>query len=416
MSLVRTLRRHATTGAFAVADQSLIAGSNFLLSALLARWLTAAEYGAFSVIYTAFQLLMTMHMAMTSEPLLVLGSTRYSGRLRPYIALLSRLQWIPGLVVSAVSLVVAVVANVRGSGLLGAAALGLAIAAPVVLSQQFMRRAFYAELKPSRSVWGGAVYLVTMLGVLFFMFESGSLSVTGGFLAMGVASLSAVALYSQWLRTPQGEQSVDTRDVLREHWRYGRWSVPTTLLTWVPGNIYYTLLPVWHGLGATADLQALMNLVLPVQHAISAVAVLLVPVYGRRLSQDGVVGLARGIRWGLMLLVGIACAYGVVIVGVGPAIADWLYGSGKYALNSGLLALASLLAIGGAMTSVLGGALRALNSPRRVFFSYGLSFLFSVTGGLFLMYQYRVWGAVASLVASSALLTSPVVVYEGPAA
>ncbi len=370
---------------------------------MLARSLTPTEYGAFSVIYTAFQLLMTMHMALTGEPLLVLGASRYADRLRSYMRVVSRLQWLPGLVVSAVGFSVALAAQISGSGLLASAALGLALSAPMILSQQFMRRAFYAELDPVRSVWGGIVYLVTMLIALLLMLRMGKLSVPGGFVAMGMESLPPVVLYNRWLRPDGADKTVDTAEVVMEHWRYARWSVPTTLLTWVPGNIYYTVLPVWHGLGATADLQALMNLILPIQHAISAVAVLLVPVYGRRLSQDGAAGLARGVRRGLVFLVGIACVYGGAIIGLGPTMADWLYGPGKYGLSSGLLALASLLAIVGAMTSVFGGALRALNNPRRVFFSYGLSFLFSITGGLFLMYQYRVWGALVSLVASSAV-------------
>ena len=41
-------------GGFAVLDQGLFAGSNFLASILLARWLPAAEYGAFVVAYSIF--------------------------------------------------------------------------------------------------------------------------------------------------------------------------------------------------------------------------------------------------------------------------------------------------------------------------------------------------------------------------
>lgn len=344
-----------------------------------------------------------MHMAITSEPLLVMGPGRYRHNLRSYTAVVSRLQWIPGLAVSVIGLAVAAIAYLRGSVLVGAAALGLTIAAPVVLSQQFMRRAFYADLKPSRSVWGGLVYLASMLMVLFALVMMNSLTVATGFVAMGAASLSAVALYSQWLRSPAVGESVQPRDVVAQHWEYGRWSVPTTLLTWVPGNIYYTVLPLWHGLAATASLQAVMNLVLPVQHAISAVAVLLVPVFGRLLSRDGVTGLSRGVRYGAPLLAGVAAMYGAVMILFGPAAATLIYGSGKYPVSRGILALAALLAVGGAVTSVLGGALRALNSPRRVFAAYGLSFLFSITGGLVLMYRFEVRGALVSLVASSAL-------------
>lgn len=401
MSLLGAVRRYASTGAFAVADQSLIAGSNFLLSALLARWLAPAEYGAFSVIYTAFQLLMTMHMALTTEPLFVLGPSQYRHDLRAYTAAVSRLQWLPSVLISVIMLLVGIVARLRGSELLSAASVALAIVAPLILSQQFMRRAFYVDLKPSRSVWGGVVYLVSMAGVLLVLANLNQLSVSGGFVAMGVGSLAATAVYTQWLRYRGDGSQIEARDVVTRHWEYGRWSVPTTLLTWVPGNVYYVLLPLWHGLEATAGLQAAMNLVLPVQHAISAVAVLLVPAFGRLLARRGIDGLRRGVRYGLTLLLGIAALYGLGVVAFGPAVASMVYGPDKYPMSGGILALAALLAIGGAATSVLAGALRALNSPRRVFAAYGVSFVFSLTGGLVLMYAYGISGALVSLVVSS---------------
>jgi len=403
VSLLGTFRKHASSGFFAVADQSLIAGSNFLLSALLARWLVPSEYGAFSLIYTSFQLLITMHMSITSEPLLVLGSTRYRHNLRCYTSQVSRLQWVPGLLISVVSLGIGMVAYARGSEILGSAALGLALAGPFILSQQFMRRAFYADLRPSRSVWGGLIYLVVMLAALVALVTSNRISAASGFIAMGVASMAAVALYSQWLRPAAGEPPVPASDVVNQHWLYGRWSVPTTLLTWVPGNVYYALLPVWHGLGATAELQAIMNLVLPVHHAISAVAVLLVPIFGRVLTREGVGGLQQAVRQMALLLVSVAGVYGVLLVMFGPAVSSLLYGEGKYVVGASALILPAFLAGGGALTSVFGGALRALNDPRKVFAAYGLSFLFSISGGLVLMYRLDVQGALISLVISSTL-------------
>lgn len=47
----------ARKGFWAVLDQGLFAGSNFLVSVLLARWLEPASYGAFSVAYSVFLLL-----------------------------------------------------------------------------------------------------------------------------------------------------------------------------------------------------------------------------------------------------------------------------------------------------------------------------------------------------------------------
>ena len=58
-------------GGLAVADQGLISGSNFLLSVLLARWLSAEQYGAYALGYSLFLLAAGFHQALLIEPMSV---------------------------------------------------------------------------------------------------------------------------------------------------------------------------------------------------------------------------------------------------------------------------------------------------------------------------------------------------------
>ncbi|MDR7400087.1 MAG: hypothetical protein QN144_12370, partial [Armatimonadota bacterium] len=67
----------ASRGLWAVADQGLFSGANFVVNVLLARWLSPAEYGAFAVALSIFYLLAGFHSAVLTEPMMVFGAGRY---------------------------------------------------------------------------------------------------------------------------------------------------------------------------------------------------------------------------------------------------------------------------------------------------------------------------------------------------
>ena len=63
-----------TKGSLAILDQGLFAWAHFLLSILLARWLTPTEYGAFALAYSIFLLFGAFHTALLTEPMMVFGA------------------------------------------------------------------------------------------------------------------------------------------------------------------------------------------------------------------------------------------------------------------------------------------------------------------------------------------------------
>src|ERR1700685_915370 len=89
-------------GSLAVLDQGLFASSNFLLNVLLARWLAPADYGAFALAYSIFLLLLVLHNALLTAPMLVFGSGKYRERFREYLGVLLRVHFTLMLPVAAV--------------------------------------------------------------------------------------------------------------------------------------------------------------------------------------------------------------------------------------------------------------------------------------------------------------------------
>ena len=68
------LRPWLGKGFWALLDQGLFSGANFLVNILLARWLPPEEYGAFAVAMSVFYLLAGFHTAVLTEPMMVFGA------------------------------------------------------------------------------------------------------------------------------------------------------------------------------------------------------------------------------------------------------------------------------------------------------------------------------------------------------
>jgi len=70
---VYQLREWIIRGDWAVLDQGLFSGANFLVNILLTRWLSPEEYGAFAVALSTFYLFADFHTAVLTEPMMFFG-------------------------------------------------------------------------------------------------------------------------------------------------------------------------------------------------------------------------------------------------------------------------------------------------------------------------------------------------------
>ncbi|CAM3384882.1 hypothetical protein [Rhodothermus bifroesti] len=261
----------ARKGFWAVLDQGLFAGSNFLASVLLARWLEPASYGAFSVAFSIFLLLGTLHTALWTEPMLVYGSGKFREAFLGYQRVLIGYHWRFGVFAGVAFALASAGSWAGGQREMALSLLGLAFAAPMVLYLWLVRRGAYALLEPRVAVYGGAFYLALYLGAAWVLLKVGLLNEATALLSMAAAAFLAAEVVR--FRPRVGStHPVEPGQVRSLHWNYSRWALLAGGLSWVPGNIYYLALPAFHGLEAAAQLKALMNLLMPILHFNGALA------------------------------------------------------------------------------------------------------------------------------------------------
>jgi O-antigen/teichoic acid export membrane protein len=388
-----------------VLGQALFAGSHFLVNVFLARWLSAEQYGAFALAFSAFLLFSMLYSACIYEPMIVFGSGLYASRFQSYLTLLVRSNLA---LLSAVSLSMLAVSLLLGrlySVNVQHAFAALAIAAPFIMLTWLGRGGFYALLRPGEAAVGGVFYFGVMVGALFLLHKTQQLSPGTAFLAMGLAGLvSSVFLLLRlgltWKLLPEG---LTLQHVADDHWRYGKWAIASAVVAWFPDNIYYAILPALTGLGGTAALRALINLINPVLHVLYALSAVLIPTLVRHRDRAGISGMTRTMKTLLSLLAPVSIVYMAALVWFRVALFHLFYG-GNYQEYSGMpVLLVGMIPIAAGAVMVLGAGLRAIERPNLVFWGYVAASVSTLCLGLPLSHRLGVTGAAAGMLISSSV-------------
>jgi O-antigen/teichoic acid export membrane protein len=395
-------------GSLAVTDQGLFSGANFAVNILFARWLTPAEYGAYSLAYSAFLLLAAIHSGLLIEPMMIFGAGKYFDRFAPY---LRRVIAFHAAVLFPISVVLWIVAVALGrvySPSTRHACEGLVIGSAFILLFWLLRRVFYVLMRPGWGVLSSALYFAALVGSAGALWFTHSLTPFSAFIGMGFASLvSSVLLFGRVAPRVAAAAPLTTfREVAVDHWKYGRWAVASAAVSWFPGHIYYSVLPFWLGLEGAGALRALTNFVMPVLQAIAALNMLLIPSLVRDRREGGM----RQMNQTMLRFFALFCAGCVVYLA-----ALWLFRAqvfqlfygGQYKQFAGWpLLLVGLLPLSGCASAVLGNALRALERPDRMLWAYVASAASTVVIGIPCAMKFGVSGALFGIHCSSLALVA----------
>src|SRR6202012_4374638 len=112
------------------------------------------------------------------------------------------------------------------------------------------------------------------------------------FLVMGAGSVVASAfilLRFRWCSSSDNAR-IDLSRVFMQHWAYGRWALATSIVVWIPGNVYYAILGRQSGLAQAGELRALLNLFIPLGHILNSLTKILLPYASGKYGLHGRAG------------------------------------------------------------------------------------------------------------------------------
>ncbi|MEM9414117.1 MAG: hypothetical protein AAGA29_01405 [Planctomycetota bacterium] len=401
--LARRAGRSAWRGGWALADHVLFAGANFLVQLGLARhWLSEHEFGAFAAAYVSFLVLGVFQTALLTEPVAVFGAERYRDQLSNYLGKTVGIHLMISLAGGLLLAAIGLSQVFFGERTLGIALCALSVAQVFQLLPWTLRVACYLDSAPVHAGLSGLLYLVLVVGMLLGFDAMGWMSIPAAVAAMALSSLAVCVYLLFFLRVSLRAvfERVGYGEVLRDHWRYGKWAAPTGMMHWVPEHLPILVTPLVLGwmAGGSPDfesggtLKAMLHLSVPFILFTWALSTLLVPMLVRR---RGTPAFGR-LSWqfvGLTLFV--ALAAWPVIGFSHERIVSLIY-AGRFAEHSWLLWLVGLIPVIVAIDSVLHAQLRAVERPDRLFYGSLASSVVLVFVGLPML---AIWGLPGILTA-----------------
>lgn len=386
---------------WAVGDQMVISAANFATMILLARGLSPAEFGGFTLVYSILLFANSLQSGLITQPHNILGATRRGGDYVRYTT----------------STAVAQAALAAGAATLSMAAWGAGLlagweAAPILLAmapamaawqlQEFARRVFYTEGRASSAF---AIDLLAYAGLvlgLAALHRAGALTGATALYAHA-AAFSAAAVVGAWRLRCRLAGPFDP-GVIRENWHFGKWLAAGDVVGhWLSTQLFIYLAAAMIGAAAAGVLKAIQTVFGPTRVLILALNAQLPIRLARALEAGGRPALHRQLVAALLAAVPTLGGYCLLVAAFSGPILRLLYGE-KYAGYPSLLALYAGFTLLSGVTIILSAALRAQRLSRFIFTSRLTATLVTVPFGCLLIHSQGVNGAAMGSILTAAVL------------
>jgi O-antigen/teichoic acid export membrane protein len=300
---------------WALADQAVVSGSNFVTGILLARFLGPQSFGVYVLLQTALIYVNSFQGALIFQPMMSAAPQMAERERSRYLQGVFALQLILSLALAGVAWVVGTSAHwIWGgeptSSLTPTVVLALSCALLAFQLQEWLRRYYFVLEMPRAAFiidllnYGGQV---VVLGVAYL---SGHLDVVTAFWIMAAACF--LTFLFGFLRGMVKPVFSDARAVLRDGWRTGRDYLAAWQMQWVGSQGVLVVGAGVVGVHAAGGVRAAETLVGPLNILFQAMENVVPVVAARRYDARGLKGLSeyltRVTMWGTGLLLPLVAA------------------------------------------------------------------------------------------------------------
>jgi O-antigen/teichoic acid export membrane protein len=276
--------------------------------------------------------------------------------------------------------------------------MAMSIAQGFILLLWLMRQVCYSRGVPGVAAAASLGYLALMLGGLWIVHQMGGRSAA----CLGAMAASSL-LAALWIGMQLGGAKVRSddgplwREIIAEHWRYGRWAMASGLIGSAPSVLTYLLLPLYANLAQSGTLRAMATIVMPAHLANAAASNLLLP---QLVQRRGTRSFRQLVRLSAFILVLGPLAYWLALGLWHTRLIALVYG-GRFVEDSNLLWLVGMLPVLGSGIVLGSSVLRAWERPSREFYATAIAGGSTIAMGAILLPRYGMWGAAWANVLNS---------------
>ena len=239
---------------WALCDQGVISGGNFVTNLILIRHLSAVQFGVFALLLNAMLFLNNIHASLVTYTVCIRGAQADEQSLGKVAT--------GGVIATLGMAIVNVIALFVACSYVGHRWLLLFVVAAIVCwqIQESLRTVFVSQVRYDRAIGGDALSYLGQATLIAYWCFLGPPGLSKIFLAIaGTSALGAL------LQAIQLRPSAVNREWLRSFggqiWILGRWSVLAKLVAFFSLQAFPWVLAYRHGLAAVAAFQSLFQLV-----------------------------------------------------------------------------------------------------------------------------------------------------------
>jgi O-antigen/teichoic acid export membrane protein len=398
---------------YGILDQGFYSGANFLLSILLARWLSVDAYGAFSAVYSIFLLVATLQVALIAEPMSIMGADKYVNTVVGYLNYLLRIQWIGSSALAFVFVIVSLL--FVHDRLLLENLISMALAMPVIFFYWYLRRALYLRAQSKLAMVTSFAYILSLILQIIGWRLFDRLSIETAYSSMAVSSLFASFFIMKILGVKifglgSLRANLNPDIVHAELWGFGKWLMFAYVANWLTVISYPLLITIYINAEFAGVFRAIQNLFLPFQQFLAAITLLVLPWLTIQRADKGDAQLLTATRHIAWVVGFVALFYCIGITVFRNAIMHFLYANEMYSNFSGLTPYLALATLIGAVHIILGLALRIVRQANIILWSKGIAALFFLTFAAPIIGRFQTEGILFLLIAA-ALIEAFIVVF-----
>ena len=354
---------------WALADQAMVSGTNFLTGILIARYLGLEEFGRFTLAWMTVTFFCSLQFAVIVSPMMSIAPKQSSRELVYYwgAVFLQQVVWVVASALMLLSLLwvsVGVFPQWEIKGIISP----LVFALIAFQIQDFFRRYFFSTLRPHLAFLNDSVSYLGQLGVLIVLFQYTEPSTPDVLWVIAISSFVAagIALFS--VRPFKFSRRVVIK-VVSQHWKFSRWLLASALLQWTSGyNFFLAVAGIMLGAMEVGAIKAAQNIIGLANILFMAMENFVPGRAAKIFIGEGMVGLIKYLK---KIAVGGGLATGVLAI-VAIFFADTLMGllyGEKYAIYSDLLQWFGVIYMLIFFSLPIGAGLRALEKTQSLFTS-----------------------------------------------
>jgi len=393
---------------FALADQGLVSGTNFLHMLAAARCLAVEDFGIFSLCWLVMQFLMNIHASLVLAPLSVLFAEFSAGSALLYLKQLERFHAVMLLLVIPTVLASFYFPDWRNI------IMATALAGILRSACEWERRAAYVRQNTADAlrvnVFG---YGPLLLIAIWLYLTPQSLRTEVFLLAAAVPALLGWAMGRKLNHTDNNKDVIAPEDasnkmsfraVLAKHFDFGRWVLLSTLAMYASSQLYPFLVAGYLGLKEVAAMSAARSLLGVTHIVLSGLDAYIVPIARSTYVKGGRLRLkALMNKVSLAFFVLLAPLVAVLLIWANEIISFVL--KAEYADTGWVLRGFCFVYILVIFNRILNIYLQAVKEPKAGALSYSLTAIFTLTLGPLVVQKWGLSGAIGANAANALILT-----------